>query len=85
MPCGDLNIAFEHSFSFLLQVRRVQGLVDMVDSLKARNSNPFSQSGNPATGTTNWETFDTGIEGSNDDPSTTSSSTKISHDWERFD
>lgn len=67
------------------EVRRVQGLVDMVDSLKARNSNPYSQSGNPATGTTNWETFDTGIEGSNDDPSTTSSSTKVSQDWERFD
>jgi len=63
----------------------VQGLVDMVDSLKARNSNPFSQSGSPATVTTHWETFDTGTEGSNEDPSTTSSSAKISQDWERFD
>ncbi|CAJ2655889.1 unnamed protein product [Trifolium pratense] len=69
------------------EVRRVQGIVDKLDSLKAINSNPFIQSGNAATGTTHWETFDTGKEGSNGDPSTTttSSGTKISQDWERFD
>ncbi|XP_004506660.1 BAG family molecular chaperone regulator 4-like [Cicer arietinum] len=68
------------------EVRRVQGLVDLLDSLKARNSNPFSQSGNAVTETTHQETFDNGTEGSNDPSSTTtSSSTKISQDWERFD
>ncbi|KAI5391950.1 BAG family molecular chaperone regulator 4 [Lathyrus oleraceus] len=68
------------------EVRRVQGLVDMLDSLKARNSNPSGQSGSAATGTTHWETFDTVTEDSNDPSSaTTPSSTKVSQDWERFD
>ncbi|XP_058729136.1 BAG family molecular chaperone regulator 4-like [Vicia villosa] len=68
------------------EVRRVQGLVDKLDSLKARSSNPSSQSGSAATGTTHWETFDTGTEDSNEPSSaTTPSSTKVSQDWERFD
>ncbi|XP_027335819.1 BAG family molecular chaperone regulator 4-like [Abrus precatorius] len=66
------------------EVRRVQNLVDTLDSLKARNSNPFSNSSNSVTVTTQWETFDSGME-SSDAPSSTSSSTKITHDWERFD
>lgn len=66
------------------EVNRVQNLVDKLDSLKARNSNPFSNSGNAATVTTQWETFDSGMEGS-DSPSDKSSSTKITQDWERFD
>ncbi|KAJ1419312.1 Ubiquitin-like domain superfamily [Sesbania bispinosa] len=64
------------------EVRRVQNLVDTLDSLKARNSNPFSNSGNTTTVTTQWETFDSGMEGSND---TSTTSTKITQDWERFD
>ncbi|XP_061368251.1 BAG family molecular chaperone regulator 4-like [Gastrolobium bilobum] len=64
------------------EVRRVQNLVDTLDSLKARNSNPFSD--NAVTVTTQWETFESGMESSNA-PSPTSSSTKITQDWERFD
>ncbi|KAE9610861.1 hypothetical protein Lal_00031558 [Lupinus albus] len=66
------------------EVHRVQNLVDKVDSLKARNSNPFIDSGNAVTVTTQWETFDSGMENSNA-PSTTSSSTGGTQDWERFD
>jgi len=62
----------------------VQTLVDKLDSLKARNNNPFINSSNAVKVTTQWETFDSGME-SSDAPSDNSSSTKISRDWERFD
>ncbi|KAK7260008.1 hypothetical protein RIF29_25694 [Crotalaria pallida] len=66
------------------EVHRVQNIVDTLDSMKSRNSNPFSNSGNAVTITTQWETFDSGPESSNA-PSTTSSSTRVTEDWERFD
>ncbi|CAJ1948556.1 unnamed protein product [Sphenostylis stenocarpa] len=66
------------------EVRRVQNLVDKLDSLKARNSNPFISSSNAVKVTTQWETFDSGME-SSDAPTDNSPSTKVSQDWERFD
>jgi len=62
----------------------VQNLVDKLDSLKARNANPFSNSSNDVKVTTQWETFDSGME-SSDAPSDNSSSTKVTQDWEQFD
>ncbi|KAG5042313.1 hypothetical protein AAZX31_03G045700 [Glycine max] len=66
------------------EVNRVQNLVDKLDSLKARNANPFSNSSNDVKVTTQWETFDSGME-SSDAPSDNSSSTKVTQDWEQFD
>ncbi|KAA3489501.1 BAG family molecular chaperone regulator 4 [Gossypium australe] len=54
------------------KVRRVQGLVDTLDHLKARNSNPFSSSCNAVPMSTKWEAFEL-------------SSTRITQDWEVFD
>lgn len=67
-----------------IEVRRVQNLVETVDGLKARNSNPFSGNGNAVSVTTQWETFDSGV-GSLNAPSPMASSTKITQDWEQFD
>ncbi|GMP85959.1 hypothetical protein CsSME_00038929 [Camellia sinensis var. sinensis] len=67
-----------------LQVRRVQSLVDKVDSLKARNSNPFSNNNKAVSVTTKWETFDSGM-GSLSAPPPFPSSTEVTQDWERFD
>ncbi|XP_012442822.1 BAG family molecular chaperone regulator 4 [Gossypium raimondii] len=55
-----------------VEVRRVQGLVDTLDHLKARNSNPFSSSCNAVPTSTKWEAFEL-------------SSTRITQDWEVFD
>ncbi|XP_061366425.1 BAG family molecular chaperone regulator 4-like [Gastrolobium bilobum] len=66
------------------EVRRVQEFVDTVDSLKARNSNPYSHIGKAVSVTTQWETFDSGM-GSLNAPTSTSSSANITQDWERFD
>ncbi|KAL5180609.1 BAG family molecular chaperone regulator 4 [Glycine soja] len=66
------------------EVNRVQNLVDKLDSLKARNANPFSNSSNAVKVTTQWETFDSGME-SLDAPSDNPSSTKVTQEWERFD
>ncbi|CAL5351538.1 unnamed protein product [Camellia sinensis] len=66
------------------QVRRVQSLVDKVDSLKARNSNPFSNNNKAVSVTTKWETFDSGM-GSLSAPPPFPSSTEVTQDWERFD
>lgn len=62
----------------------MQGLVDQLDSLKARNVNPFSNRTNAVSITTNWETFETGV-GSLNAPPPKSSSTDVTSDWEQFD
>lgn len=67
----------------LEQVRRVQGYVDTLDALKARNSNPLDNCSNAVSVSTNWETFDSGV-GSLTPPSI-SSSTEVIQDWERFE
>ncbi|XP_031271861.1 BAG family molecular chaperone regulator 4-like [Pistacia vera] len=67
-----------------IEVRRVQSFVDTVDSLKARNSNPFSNSGNAVSVTTKWETFESGV-GCLSAPAPLQPSTKITQDWESFD
>ncbi|KAL6998443.1 hypothetical protein U1Q18_008569 [Sarracenia purpurea var. burkii] len=75
-----------------LEVRRVQSLVDAVDSLKARNSNSksksnsnsFSNISKTVSVTTKWETFDSGM-GSLSAPSPLPSSPNASQDWEHFD
>ncbi|WRX24641.1 Ubiquitin-like domain - like 10 [Theobroma cacao] len=66
------------------EVRRVQNFHETLDNLKARNSNPFSNSSNAVSVTTNWETFDSGM-GSLTAPPPMSSSTKMTQDWEQFE
>ncbi|KAA3469682.1 BAG family molecular chaperone regulator 4-like isoform X2 [Gossypium australe] len=53
------------------EVRRVQRLVDTLDNMKARNSNPFSSSGKSKAFECASPPFP--------------SSTRITHDWEVFD
>ncbi|KAH7514667.1 hypothetical protein FEM48_Zijuj11G0114100 [Ziziphus jujuba var. spinosa] len=66
------------------EVRRVQNFVEALDTLKARNSNPFNNNSNAVSVTTKWETFDSGV-GSLNAPPPISSSTKVTQDWEQFD
>ncbi|XVF08316.1 hypothetical protein REPUB_Repub06bG0216100 [Reevesia pubescens] len=66
------------------EVRRVQNFHETLDKLKARNSNPFSDSSKAASVTTEWETFDSGM-GSLTAPPPMSSSTNVTQDWEQFD
>ncbi|XP_062002452.1 BAG family molecular chaperone regulator 4 [Rosa rugosa] len=82
------------------EVRRVQNLVDTLDTLKAKNSYPMnnnsngvtpqnsngvtSQNGNAVSVTTKWETFDSGM-GSLSAPTPMPSSTEVTEDWEKFD
>ncbi|XP_059668034.1 BAG family molecular chaperone regulator 4 [Cornus florida] len=67
-----------------IEVRRVQSLVETVDTLKARNLNPASNHSNAASVTTKWETFDSGV-GSLSAPPPMPSSTKVTQDWEVFE
>ncbi|XP_034693676.1 BAG family molecular chaperone regulator 4-like [Vitis riparia] len=66
------------------EVRRVQSLVEMLDTLKARNSNPFSTKSNAVSVTTKWETFESGL-GSLTAPPPMPSSTAVNQDWETFE
>ncbi|KAJ8430663.1 hypothetical protein Cgig2_033819 [Carnegiea gigantea] len=67
------------------QVRRVQSYVDALDALKTQNANPFGTSfTNSVSVSTNWETFDSGV-GSLTPPSVSSSSTKMTQNWEQFE
>ncbi|XVF76860.1 hypothetical protein PTKIN_Ptkin13bG0300900 [Pterospermum kingtungense] len=66
------------------EVRRVQNFHETLDKLKARNSNPFSNSSNAVSVTTNWETFDSGT-GSFTSPPPKSYPTNVTQDWEQFD
>jgi len=66
------------------EVRRVQNFVDTLDSLKAKNSNPFTPIGKAVSVATQWETFDSGM-GSLNAPTSMSSSRNVSQDWERLD
>ena len=68
----------------LEQVLRVQTYVDTLDTLKARNANPFGTTSNAVSETTQWETFDNGV-GSLSAPPPMQSPTKVTQDWERFD
>ncbi|OAY83489.1 BAG family molecular chaperone regulator 4 [Ananas comosus] len=67
-----------------IEVRRVQNFVETLDTLKARNANPFSNSSKTVAVTTQWETFENGL-GSLSAPRPMSSSTNITTDWEHFD
>ncbi|KAA8517747.1 hypothetical protein F0562_015194 [Nyssa sinensis] len=67
-----------------MEVQRVQSLVETVDALKARNSNPLSNSSMAVSVTTKWETFNSGV-GSLNAPPPMPSSTKVTQDWEVFD
>ncbi|XP_068644210.1 BAG family molecular chaperone regulator 4-like [Aristolochia californica] len=68
-----------------IEVRRVQSLVDTLDHLKTRNSNPFSNSSNAVSVTTQWQAFESGI-GSLSAPSPNPmSSSARTQDWEPFD
>lgn len=65
------------------EVRRIQGYVDTLDALKAKNSNPFGTCTSSVSVTTQWETFDDSAAGGVVVPSP--SSTKVTQDWERFE
>ncbi|CAA2966771.1 BAG family molecular chaperone regulator 4-like isoform X2 [Olea europaea var. sylvestris] len=67
-----------------MEVRRIQSFVETMDILKSKNSNPFSNTGNSASVSTEWETFESGSSSVNALP-TGPSSTKLTHDWEQFD
>ncbi|KAE8655286.1 BCL-2-associated athanoprotein 4 isoform 2 [Hibiscus syriacus] len=67
----------------LAQVRRVQGIVDNLDKLKARNSNPFSSSCNAMAVSSKWEAFESGLGIGSQAP--LPSSTIITQEWEVFD
>ncbi|RDY11097.1 BAG family molecular chaperone regulator 4, partial [Mucuna pruriens] len=67
------------------EVRRVQNFVDTLDSLKARNSNPFTNTGKTVSVATQWETYDSGMGSLNAPTSTMSSSRNVTQDWERHD
>ncbi|KAK1312413.1 BAG family molecular chaperone regulator 4 [Acorus calamus] len=66
-----------------IQVRRVQSLVETLDLLKARNSNPFSGCSNAVSVSTQWEMFGSGV-GSLSAPRPTPSM-KETQRWEQFD
>lgn len=66
------------------EVRRVQNFVDTLDTLKARNSNPYTSIGKAVSVATQWETFDSGM-GSLNAPTSISSSRNVNQDWERHD
>ncbi|XVE58999.1 hypothetical protein DITRI_Ditri05aG0009200 [Diplodiscus trichospermus] len=69
-----------------VEVRRIQGLVDTLDDLKARNSNPFSSSCNAVSVmTTKWEAFESGAATLTAPVAPLPSSTRITQDWEVFD
>nr|GMC88448.1 BAG family molecular chaperone regulator 4-like [Ipomoea batatas] len=51
-----------------MEVRRVQSLVDKMDVLKGKNSNPFSDSSNSVSVQTQWETFESGVGSLNPPP-----------------
>ncbi|XWS55501.1 hypothetical protein CRYUN_Cryun09bG0005600 [Craigia yunnanensis] len=52
----------EAKFQRKAEVRRVQNFHETLDKLKARNSNPFSNSSKAVSVTTKWGTFDSGME-----------------------
>lgn len=66
------------------EVCRVQNFHEILDNLKARNSNPLVDQSKAVSVTTEWETFDNGV-GSLNPPPPASSSAKVTHDWESFD
>uniref|UniRef100_A0A2P2JRN6 BAG family molecular chaperone regulator 4-like n=1 Tax=Rhizophora mucronata TaxID=61149 RepID=A0A2P2JRN6_RHIMU len=70
--------------NFPAQVRRVQSFVDMLDNLKARNSNPISNSSKAVSVTTKWEMFES-VLGSLSSPAPIRSATKVTQEWELFD
>ncbi|CAA3009025.1 BAG family molecular chaperone regulator 4-like [Olea europaea subsp. europaea] len=67
-----------------MEVRRIQSFVETMDILKSKNSNPFSNTNNSVSASTEWETFESGSGSVNSMP-TGPSSTKVTQDWEQFD
>nr|XP_043637041.1 BAG family molecular chaperone regulator 4-like [Erigeron canadensis] len=68
-----------------IEVRRVQGYVDILDNLKlAQSTNHFDQTVPAVSVTTKWETFDSRI-GSLTAPKHVQTSTKITKEWEQFE
>lgn len=54
-----------------------------MDILKSKNSNPFSNTDNSVSVSTEWETFESGSGSVNSMP-TGPSSTKVIQDWDQF-
>ncbi|KAL2509843.1 BAG family molecular chaperone regulator 4 [Forsythia ovata] len=67
-----------------MEVRRVQSFVETMDILKSKNSNPFNNTEQTVSVSTEWETFESGS-GIANTPPTEPSSTKVTQDWEQFD
>ena len=75
------KICFLITYVYYLQVRRVQGLTDKVDSLKVQNSIPHSN--NAVVVTTKWESFDSGFGSLSAPPP--SASSNVTMNWEVLD
>ncbi|GMN40390.1 hypothetical protein TIFTF001_009616 [Ficus carica] len=84
LKLDDIEAEGESKMQRKAEVHRVQNLVNTLDALKARNSNPFHNTSNAVSVTTQWETFDSGV-GSLSAPPPMQSSSHINQDWERFD
>ncbi|CAN8278815.1 unnamed protein product [Cochlearia groenlandica] len=67
-----------------VEVRRVQKLQEVVDTLKARCSNPFVDQSKAAAVSTAWESFGNGV-GSLKPPPPASPSANVTQQWEKFD
>lgn len=70
-----------------IEVRRVQGLVDILDNLKLliTSTNHLNRRVVPVVSvTTKWETFESGV-GSLNAPKHSQTSTKITREWEQFE
>jgi hypothetical protein len=78
------NRFLDKAFCSTSQVRRIQSLVEILDKLKARNTNPFSDHNRAVSVTTRWESFENGM-GSLSAPPPRVSSTQAQTDWEQFD
>lgn len=67
-------------------MRRIQRLVEEMDILKAKNSNPFSDYDNTVSVTTKWENFDSGVGSlTPPNPAPPPNASAATQEWEQFD
>lgn len=85
LELDKVEAAGEGKIQRKMEVRRIQRLVEEMDILKARKSNPFSEYDNSVSVvTTKWENFDTGV-GSLTPPNPAPPTTSSTQEWEQFD
>lgn len=85
LELDGVEAAGEGKMQRKMEVRRIQRLVEEMDILKAKKSNPFSEYDNTVSVTTKWENFDTGV-GSLTPPNLAPPPpTSATQEWEQFD